>query len=217
MPDSHIPATAAFSTLVQNLRQPKHGGSRQAKSDDMQVVALRDIEAYRLYVSEGMTYQQIADKLGFADKASVGRAVRRFLKEVVQQTAIEMRSVAKERLDELFSIYFQKAKEGDLKAAIFCKSVLDSEAENFGYKQQPAQNEQDLEREAQAAAQQRAWAEEQLAELCRTFAANLGREVTPEEVIQQLSADHGESGAFLAQSILEGLGGVGVTQSQAVN
>jgi hypothetical protein len=47
--------------------------------------------------------------------------------------------------------YFQKAKEGDLKAAIFCKSVLDSEAENFGYKQQPAQNEQDLERGTQAA------------------------------------------------------------------
>jgi hypothetical protein len=31
-----------------------------------------------------------------------------------------------------------------------------------------------------------------------------------------LSAEHGESGAFLAQSILEGLGG-GMTQSQAVN
>ena len=216
MSDSHIPATAAFSTLVQELKQPKHGGARNLKSADMQMVALRDIEAYRLHVCEGLTYQQIADKLEYADKASVGRAVRRFLKDVVQQTASDLRAVAKERLDVLFSVYFEKAKQGDLKAAIFCKSVIDSESENYGYKQQPAQNEQDLEREAQNAAQQRAWAEAQLVELCRTFAAELGREVTPDEVLYQLSTEHKEVGAELAQSITDALGG-GMTQSLAVN
>jgi hypothetical protein len=216
MSETFMPTNTAFSTLVQELKQPKHGGARNSKSADMQTVALRDIEAYRLHVCEGQTYQQIADKLGYADKGTVGKAVRRFLKDVVQQTANEMRAVAKERLDELFSVYFEKAKGGDIKAAIFCKSVLDSEAENFGYKQQPAQNEQDLEREAQNAAQQRAWAEEQLADLCRAFSAELGREVTPGEVLHQLSTEHKEVGAELAQSITDALGG-GMTQSHAVN
>lgn len=213
---SYIPATEAFTTLVQSLQQPKHGGSRNPKSADMKMVELRDMEAYRMYITEGKNYRQVAEALGFADHKSAATAVRRFLKDVVQQTAIEMRAAAKERMDELVAVYFKKGLEGDLKAAQFCKSVWDSEAENYGYKQQPAQNEQDIEREAQNAAQQRAWAEEQLADLRRTFAGELGREVTPDEVLHLLSTEHSEAGAFLAQSITEALGS-GMTQSHAVN
>ncbi len=212
---THIPANEAVTVLLKDL-QVKMGGSRRANSPELAQVALRDMEAYRLYICEGKSYREIAEVLGYGSKATVGQAIKRFLRDAVQETAHEMRATAKERLNELMPVYFQKAKEGDLKAAQFVLSLMNFDADAFGYKQQPAQNEQDVERQAQEAAQQRQWAEIQLAGLCRQFSEIEGREVAPEEVIDQLSKQHGDDGAFLAQSIVDALGG-NVTQSAAIN
>lgn len=209
-------ADAAISTLAKHIQVQNRGANSDPKNQEL--VRVKDMEAWRLYTEEGKTYQQIADALGWKTKKSVYDAIRRFARDAIQLTAREMRTVAKERLDQLFAVYFDKGLKGDLGAAKFCKAVLDSESENYGYKQQPSQNEQDVERQAQERAQQAAWAEVQLAQLCRTFSESQGREVTPEEVLATLTKEHGESGAYLAQTISEALGAdAGMTQSAAVN
>lgn len=62
--------------------------------------AERDARACRLRAA-GVTYQQIADQLGYSDRAAAGRAVERVLIETVSEPAETLRSLELARLDEL--------------------------------------------------------------------------------------------------------------------
>ncbi|MFI9235781.1 hypothetical protein [Streptomyces sp. NPDC053079] len=62
--------------------------------------AERDAEAARLR-SQHFTYQQIADRLGYPDKAGAYRGIQAALKATVQEAADDVRQMELERLDRL--------------------------------------------------------------------------------------------------------------------
>jgi hypothetical protein len=70
------------------------GGNR-----DLEHVA-RDAEAVKLR-AEGLNYQQIADRLGWANKTTAYRSVERALKDILVPGVEELRKLEAERLDEL--------------------------------------------------------------------------------------------------------------------
>lgn len=61
----------------------------------------RDAQAARLK-SEGKTYQQIADELGYADRGNAWRGVQRARRAVLREPAEELIAVEAARLDELY-------------------------------------------------------------------------------------------------------------------
>jgi predicted transcriptional regulator len=63
--------------------------------------AARDAEAARLR-SRGLTYRQIAEQLGLAGPGKAHEAVKRVLKETVQEAADDLRMVELERLDQMY-------------------------------------------------------------------------------------------------------------------
>lgn len=61
----------------------------------------RDADASRLK-SEGRTYQQIADQLGYADRGCAWRGVQRARKAILREPAEHLIQVESARLDELY-------------------------------------------------------------------------------------------------------------------
>ena len=213
--ETRITQAEALEILAQEIR-PKNGGlKRPGLRADLRIQAVK-VLAFTKYINEGKSYAQVSQELGWASPRSAYDAVQAVMRDVVHGSVTEMRATTKERLDTLLPIYFEKAMHGDLKAAQFVKSLAEFEADVYGYKQQPAQNEQDIERQTREASQQRSWAEDQLAALCRQFSEANGRTMTPDDVLAELNAEHGPNGASLAQSLTEALGG-DMTQSAAVN
>lgn len=63
--------------------------------------AKRDAQAAELR-AEGWTFERIADELGYADKSTARLAVRRALKEIVQEPAEKLLALEAQRLDTLY-------------------------------------------------------------------------------------------------------------------
>jgi hypothetical protein len=61
----------------------------------------RDADASRLR-SEGKTYQQIADALGYSDRGCAWRGIQRARKAILREPAEELIQVESARLDELY-------------------------------------------------------------------------------------------------------------------
>lgn len=78
--------------------QPRNGnGAYEYVNTSVQ----RDAAAMRLK-SEGRTYQQIADELGYFDRGHAWRGVQRAMKAVLREPAEELIAVEAARLDELY-------------------------------------------------------------------------------------------------------------------
>ncbi|MFD9764733.1 hypothetical protein ACFWXI_14520 [[Kitasatospora] papulosa] len=63
--------------------------------------AQRDAEAARLR-ARGLTYQQIADELGWTSRGDAHHAVQRALEATVKEAADEVRAIELDRLDTLY-------------------------------------------------------------------------------------------------------------------
>lgn len=74
--------------------------TRQGRFTVRAETAERDAKACRLRV-QGMSYDQIAQELGFRDKSSARRAVQRAIVAVVREPAEELIELEAERLDDL--------------------------------------------------------------------------------------------------------------------
>ena len=64
--------------------------------------AERQAEALRLR-RDGLSYSEIATRLGYADKATAYNAIRAALKEITREPAEEVKKLELERLDKLFA------------------------------------------------------------------------------------------------------------------
>jgi hypothetical protein len=96
-----------------NHDKPKRGGNhRRSTSPDMVDAALRQTEALRLRQS-GMTFQEIADVLGYADPTGARGAVLAALQTTVVEPNNEMRSLELTRLDALLAALWPTALAGD--------------------------------------------------------------------------------------------------------
>src|SRR5687768_12045359 len=65
--------------------------------------AERDAEACRLRV-QGLNYEQIAAKLGFADRSTARKAVERALRATVAEPAAELRTMELSRIDAALQV-----------------------------------------------------------------------------------------------------------------
>lgn len=81
-----------------NPDQPRTGRGKFTRGID---TAERDAKAARLR-AQGLTYEQIARELDFADRSNARHAVERALKATVEEPAAEVRQRELERLDELW-------------------------------------------------------------------------------------------------------------------
>ena len=86
-------------------------GGRPRTTGTMQ----RDAEALRLHVS-GLTYQQIADQLGWADKSGAHSAVRRALADITRLPRADAVKAEEERLDHLTRVLNRVVAEGGRRA-----------------------------------------------------------------------------------------------------
>lgn len=79
------------------MAKPRGGNGRYTRTLE---TAERDAEACRLR-TQGLGYQEIADRLGMSSKSSAYEAVQRALRDTVQEPADELRHLELLRLDEL--------------------------------------------------------------------------------------------------------------------
>lgn len=64
----------------------------------------------------GLTYDAIAERLGFANKGGAYKAVKRALQRTLQEPADELRALEVDRLDRLQAAIWPKAMRGDTAA-----------------------------------------------------------------------------------------------------
>ena len=81
------------------------------------LAAARRAKAVKLRTA-GLTYDQIAAKLGYAKRGTVYRIVADALKAQTAEAVGELRSLEVERLDHVQLAMWQKAMDGDVPSAI---------------------------------------------------------------------------------------------------
>lgn len=86
----------------------------------------------------GATFQQIADKLGYANKSSAYRAVVRGMTETQRPPADELRMLESMRLERLLLAVWHEAMAGDLKAVDTARRIVMDRARLLGLVAQPA-------------------------------------------------------------------------------
>ncbi len=67
--------------------------------------------------TQGHTYQQIADELGYANRGTVHRVVQQTLQAVQTENVAALRAVEVDRLDALQQALWDRAMGGNLAAA----------------------------------------------------------------------------------------------------
>lgn len=75
----------------------------------------RQLDALHLR-QQGLTYEQIANAIGYADASGAYRAVEKALIKTLQEPADAVRRMEKERLDKMLAAIWPKVEAGDLKA-----------------------------------------------------------------------------------------------------
>lgn len=103
------------ATHVKATSKPQRGGSRRKTSTRLIDAALRQSEALRLRL-EGRKFQEIADELGYANKATAYNTVMTALSEVTTEKSAELRNLELLRLDAMHQALWEKALGGDLPA-----------------------------------------------------------------------------------------------------
>jgi len=80
----------------------------------------------------GLSYQAIADKLGYSDKTLVRRDVVNGIKEIVREPAEEVLRIELARLDEMHAGCWEAAKSGDVQALDRALKIQDRRAKYLG-------------------------------------------------------------------------------------
>ena len=88
----------------------------QGRHRNRALAGRRRVRALQL-VSEGLTYQQVADELGYANKGTVHRLVQEELGAQLVESVDELRQTEVARLDALQVVLWDRAMSDDLQAA----------------------------------------------------------------------------------------------------
>lgn len=84
--------------MADTTEQPRDGNNKFLYDN---AAVQRDAEAARLK-SDGLTYQEIADALGYSDRGNAWRGVQRAKRAILREPAEELIQVESGRLDELY-------------------------------------------------------------------------------------------------------------------
>ena len=80
----------------------------------------------------GVEYDDIAKRLGYADKSGAWRAVSKALKAIPKHEADELRTLIGSRYDALLTVYLPKALAGNIGAAYVVLKVEEQRARLLG-------------------------------------------------------------------------------------
>jgi hypothetical protein len=102
----------------------------------------RKVAAVQL-ITEGKTYRQAADELGYANAGTVHRLVQSALAERTLEAVDDLRHRESSRLDALLESIWQRAVSGDLRAAGEARRIIEAGARLHGlydreHKERPA-------------------------------------------------------------------------------
>ncbi len=75
-------------------------------------------------VSKGLTYQQVADELGYANKGTVHHLVQQELGAQLVESVAELRQTEVARLNALQVVLWDRAMSGDLQAAKVVAGII---------------------------------------------------------------------------------------------
>ncbi len=98
----------------------------------------RAARAIRL-VTEGKTYQQVADVLGYSNRGTVHRLVRTALERETVDSVGELRRLEGDRLDALLRSIWDQAMTGDLAAVRTAAGIVMARVKLFGLDGQEVQ------------------------------------------------------------------------------
>lgn len=80
----------------------------------------------------GATFDDIAERLGFADRSAAYKAVKRGLTSTLQEPADELRDVESARLERLLLAIWPAALDGDAKAIAQARGLIDQRCKLLG-------------------------------------------------------------------------------------
>src|SRR5690625_1695922 len=84
----------------------------------------------------GATYDQIARKVGYANRGSAYRAVKSALEKITEEPAYELRNLISERLDVMLLGVWQQARSGHLGAIDRALKIEERRAKLYGLDKQ---------------------------------------------------------------------------------
>jgi hypothetical protein len=84
----------------------------------------REDAAYILRVKNGLTFDQIAERLGYANRSGAMKAFARALERLAPDNAEDVYMGEFERLDSLTEAFWQRAINGDIKTAYLVKDLI---------------------------------------------------------------------------------------------
>ncbi len=90
-------------------------------------------------VTEGKTYQQVADDLGYSNRGTVHRLVRNALERETADSVCELRRLEGDRLDALLRSVWDRAMSGDLQAVRTATRIVMARVKLFGLEEKERQ------------------------------------------------------------------------------
>ena len=97
--------------------------SVQGRHRNRALAGRRRVRALQL-VSEGLTYQRVADELGYANKGTVHHLVQQELGAQLVESMDELRQTEVARLDALQVVLWDRAMSGDLQAVKVIAGII---------------------------------------------------------------------------------------------
>jgi hypothetical protein len=91
----------------------------------------RAIQALELRKA-GISYEMIAQRLGYANRTSAYRAVSTVLDNSEKEASSDLREMELRRLDDLFLSIYKKARDGDYAAIDRCLKIMERRAKIAG-------------------------------------------------------------------------------------
>lgn len=83
-------------------------------------------------VAAGLSYDEVAAELGYANRSGAWKAVQASLKAVQADTVDEYRALSLDRLEAMLAVVWPAAMHGDLKAVAAVRRIVDAECRLLG-------------------------------------------------------------------------------------
>jgi AraC-like DNA-binding protein len=100
------------------------------------LAAARHARAVQL-ITQGLTYQQVADQMGYANKGTVHHLVSKTLAQTTTAAVQDLRQLEADRLDALQVGLWNRAMDGDITAAMAIIRIIATRCRLFGLEPKP--------------------------------------------------------------------------------
>lgn len=107
--------------------------ARNKNQSSPQTIEAKERAAKALqFRKEGLTFDEIAEQVGYKSKQSAHDAVMRAIKEIIREPVNELVTLDLERLDVLWQIQYLNAQAGDVQALNACMKIMERKSKLLG-------------------------------------------------------------------------------------